>query len=164
MPVDLSTFDPPKGGPQDEDIVSQAPVPDDRPASEAREGSGALAGVPILVVDDDPPSARLVRVLLAGAGANVRTAYSAEEALDLLREFPARLFVVDLVLPGMNGFVLARQLKAATPHVVIVAISVVHGAETERRALESGCVALIHKPIDVNSFAQTVAGHLGHAA
>jgi two-component system capsular synthesis sensor histidine kinase RcsC len=164
MPVDLSTSDPPKRGPQDEDTVSQAPVPDDRPASEAREGRGALAGVPILVVDDDPPGARLVRLLLSGAGAHVRTAYSGEEALDLLREFRARLILVDLVLPGMNGFVLARCLKAAFPDVVAVAMSVVHGAETERHALESGCVALIHKPIDVNSFAQTVARHLDRAA
>ena len=161
MPVHRPTIDLPALASRDGSAAPAAAS--EGPARETLLG-GPLAGIPILVVDDDPPSARLVRVLLAGAGADVRTAYSAEEALDLLREFPARLFVVDLVLPGMNGFVLARQLKAASPHVVIVAISVVHGAETERRALESGCVALIHKPIDVNSFAQTVARHLDRAA
>jgi CheY-like chemotaxis protein len=163
MPVDLSTSYPPNRAPQDGDTVSQAPVPDGL-ASEPGQGRGALTGVPILVVDDDPPGARLVRLLLSGAGADVRTAYSAEEALDVLREFPARLILVDLMLPGMNGFALARRLKAAAPQVVTVAISVVHGAETERHALESGCAALIHKPIDVNSFAQTVARHIDRAA
>ncbi len=138
-------------------------MPDPRARGEM-DGNWTLAGVPVLVVDDDPPSARLVRVLLAAAGADVRTAYSAEEALGILSEFPARLFVVDLILPGMNGFMLARRLKAAAPAGIIVAISVAHGEDTERRALDSGCAALVHKPIDVNSFVQTVAGHLDQAA
>jgi CheY-like chemotaxis protein len=162
MPVDTSTLCAPVQPNPGGSIASPSLVPDQLP-NEARQG-GLLAGIPILVVDDDPPSARLVRVLLAGAGADVRTAYSAEEALELLRQFPARAFVVDLILPGMSGFVLARRLKATAPDAVVVAISVVHGAETERVALESGCVALLHKPIDVNSFAQSVARHLGRAA
>ena len=162
MPVDLSTSFPPAKAPHGGDSAAPAPVPD-RLASEVRPG-GLLAGIPILVVDDDPPSARLVRVLLAAAGADVRTAYSAEEALDVLREFPAEAFVVDLILPGMSGFVLARRLKAASPESVVVAISVVHGEDTERGAVESGCAGLVHKPIDVNSFVQTIARHLGRTA
>jgi DNA-binding response OmpR family regulator len=160
MPVDVSTLAVPVQAPQGGDSASSSLPVADRLSSEARP-SGPLAGIPILVVDDDPPSARLVRVLLAGAGAIVRTAYSAEEALELLREFPAQAFVVDLILPGMSGFVLARRLKAAVPDGVVVAISVVHGTETERVALDSGCAALLHKPIDVNSFVQTIARLLG---
>jgi CheY-like chemotaxis protein len=163
MPVDLATHRPVGCAPQGSSSAPQAPV-SDRPSTTALQGPAALAGIPILVVDDDPPSARLARVLLAGAGADVRTAYSAEEALSMLPAFPARVFLVDLILPGMSGFLLARRLKAASPHVVVLAISVVHGADTERLAIESGCVALFHKPIDVQSFVQTVARHLGLAA
>ena len=158
MPAQLPTLSPPDSAPQGGRTVLQAPLAE-RPASEPVQGQPLLAGIPILVVDDDPPSARLVRVLLAAAGADVRTAYSAEEALALLPAFPARVFVVDLILPGMSGFVLARRLRAMSPDAVILAISVVHGADTERRAIESGCAGLIHKPIDVNSFVQTVAGY-----
>jgi DNA-binding response OmpR family regulator len=160
MPVDVSTLAVPAQAPQGGDAISSSSPVVDRLSSEVRQ-SGPLTGIPILVVDDDPPSARLVRVLLAGAGAVVRTAYSAEEALELLREFPAQAFVVDLILPGMSGFVLARRLKAAAPDSVVIAISVVHGTETEQVALDSGCAALLHKPIDVNSFVQTIARLLG---
>ncbi len=120
-----------------------------------------LAGVSVLVVDDDAPSARLLQVLLSNAGARVRTAGSAEEALEQVAIAPARLFVVDLILPGASGLLLARRLRDITPRSVIVAVSVAHGPEVERHAIECGCVALIHKPIDVNTFVPTVV-HLLH--
>jgi two-component system cell cycle response regulator DivK len=117
-----------------------------------------LRGVPILVVEDDPASARLLAVLLRTVGSDVRIASSAEEALTLLREFPARVLVLDLVLPRMSGLLLAQQLKqsSATRHIVVIAVSVVDGPETERLALESGCAAYVRKPIDIDSFTSTL--------
>jgi len=155
MPVDHSTTSELDRPPSHGDAVPPTPAQERSATSGASELDG-LTGVPILVVDDDPPSARLLRVLLAGAGAHVRTAYTAEEALTLLAGSPARLVVVDLILPGMTGLLLARRIKETSPETVIVAVSVAHGPEVERHALASGCASLLHKPLDVNSFVQTV--------
>ena len=121
-----------------------------------------LAGIPILVVEDDLAGARLLTVLLANAGGDVRVATSAEEALAMLRAFAPRVVVLDLVLPRMNGLLFARQLKSdpATRDIVIIAVSVINGPRTERLALESGCAAYVYKPIDIETFAQTILTHL----
>jgi two-component system cell cycle response regulator DivK len=121
-----------------------------------------LDGVRILVVEDDPASARLLVVLLKSAGSDVRVAHSAEEALSILEGFPARVLVVDLMLPRMSGLLLVQRIKAApsTSGVVVIAVSIVNGPETERLALESGCAAYICKPIDIQTFTETVIAHL----
>ena len=155
MPVDLSAITKLERLPTDGDSAGPALVRDRPAGNETPRDHEWLAGVPILVVDDDAPSARLLRVLLAGAGAVVRTAHNADEALALLADFPAQLFVVDLILPGMSGLLLAQRVKEASPTAVVVAVSVAHGPDVERLALESGCATLIHKPIDVNTFVQS---------
>jgi DNA-binding response OmpR family regulator len=155
MPVDLSAIREDQRLPNHGDTVPAAPV-QDRSATSAASDIEALADVPILVVDDDQPSARLLRVLLGAAGGQVRTAHDAEEALSVLAGFSARLIVVDLILPGISGLLLARRIKDTSPETVIVAVSVAHGPDVERHALSSGCATLLHKPIDVNTFVQTV--------
>lgn len=116
----------------------------------------------MLIVEDDPLSARLLFFLLADAGCNVRVAGSAEAALAILTLFPARAIVLDLVLPRMSGLLLARTLKTerSTCDIVIVAVSVLSGPDTERVALAAGCVAYVCKPIDTQTFAWTLACHL----
>src|SRR5688572_21704048 len=71
-----------------------------------------MAGEPILIVDDNAQNLKLVRVLMASEGYDVRTAVDAEGALALLETFTPRLILMDLQLPGMDGLELTRQLKA----------------------------------------------------
>jgi CheY-like chemotaxis protein len=126
---------------------------------EAPRPAQSLAGVPILIVEDDAASARLLLVVLTIEGGVARVAGDAEEALHILNEFPARVIVVDLMLPGMSGLVLVQKLKAdpATRHIVAIAVSAVNGPEVAHLAAESGCAAYIRKPIDVQTFATTVS-------
>jgi CheY-like chemotaxis protein len=124
-----------------------------------RSAPWSLAGVRILVVEDDPASARMLALLLTSAGAEVRVACSAFAALEILAVYPARVLIVDLVLPHMSGLALARTIKDTSPtgDLIVIAVSVVDGPETERRALASGCSAYVHKPIDTDAFIQVVA-------
>ena len=84
-----------------------------------------MAGEPILVVDDNPANLRLLRLLLAAESYEVRTAGDAGEAMGVLKQFRPRLILLDLQMPGMDGFELARRLKgdAATRDIVIVALT-----------------------------------------
>jgi hypothetical protein len=120
-----------------------------------------LASLPVLVVDDDAASAKLVAVILRGEGCDVRIAVHAEDALAQLRTFRPRLIVLDLVLPMMSGLLLAQQLKAKpeTRDIVLLAVTVFNGPETAQMALAAGCSAHIHKPVDPDAFIQLVLIH-----
>jgi len=125
----------------------------------------ALHGLPTLLVEDDPDSARLLSDLLADAGCEVRVAASAEDAYIALRTFEPRLVVLDLVLPRMGGLMLARQLTGAARHagLVIVAVSVMDAEVAGQLARQAGCAAFVGKPIDSLTFADTIAHHVASA-
>jgi two-component system CheB/CheR fusion protein len=133
------------------------------PRSPGRTWGSALAGVSVLIVEDDPANAKLLSVVLEGDGAHVRIASSAEEALARIAESTPLVVVVDLVLPLMSGLVLLRQLRndAALQDCILVAVTSFDGAEVERVVRGSGCDAFLKKPIDPLSFAQRLARLLG---
>jgi len=122
-------------------------------------GMHDVRGLPVLIVEDDPASARLMSVVLATEGCDVRVAASAEQGLDILHAFPVRVIVLDLVLPRMSGLLFARQLKEvpATRDIVIIAVTFMSGADAERVILEAGCDSYLRKPIDTVNLVRTVA-------
>jgi CheY-like chemotaxis protein len=126
---------------------------------------GLLEGLPIVVVEDDPASARLMRLVLATEGAQVDVAQDAASAHELLARTGARAVIVDLLLPGINGLLFVRQLKSDPDrrHIVAVAVSAMNGEETARLALSAGCARYLRKPIDVTTFAALVRQCLDEA-
>lgn len=66
----------------------------------------------ILIVDDNVINLKLLRVLLAAEGYEVRTAAAAEQALTVLEELHPDLILMDIQLPGIDGLELTRQLKS----------------------------------------------------
>ena len=121
-----------------------------------------MAGEPILVVDDNPANLKLLRMLLVGESYDVRTAGDAGEALAILQQFRPRLILMDLQMPGMDGFELTRRLKGdvATRDIVIIALTAYAMKGDEERARAAGCDGYVSKPIDTRSFPDLVARHL----
>lgn len=121
-----------------------------------------MAGEPILIVDDNPVNLKLARVLLAGEGYEVRTAGDAAEALELLETFRPRLILMDLQMPGMDGFELSRRLKAtpANRGTIILALTAYAMKGDEEKAREAGCDGYISKPIDTRALPAEVARYL----
>jgi CheY-like chemotaxis protein len=121
-----------------------------------------MAGERILIVDDNPVNLKLARVLLTAAGYEVRTAAAAEEALEVLSEFRARLILMDIQLPGMDGLELTRRLKAdpRMGTVLIVALTAYAMKGDQERVMAAGCDGYIGKPIDTRRLAAQVAGLL----
>jgi CheY-like chemotaxis protein len=121
-----------------------------------------MALEPILVVDDQPQNLKLVRVILTGEGYDVRTAVDAEDALAVLESFRPRLILMDLQLPGMDGFELARRLKAdpANSDIVIIALTAYALSTDEDRAFAAGFDAYLSKPMDLAVLRRVVARHL----
>ncbi len=118
-----------------------------------------MAGEGILVIDDNPANLRLLRLLLAAESYEVRTADGAAEAITILKNFRPRLILMDLQMPGMNGFELTRWLKAdaATRDIVIVALTAYAMKGDEEKAREAGCDGYVSKPIDTRTLPALVA-------
>jgi DNA-binding NtrC family response regulator len=69
----------------------------------------------ILIVDDEPTIADTLALIFAASEYEARTAYSAEQALEMLEDWRPNLAVIDVILPGMNGIEFAIFLKASYP-------------------------------------------------
>jgi CheY-like chemotaxis protein len=122
-----------------------------------------VSGEAVLVVDDSAVNLKLAKTLLAHHGYRVETAGGAREALEVLQRFTPRLILLDLQMPEMDGFELARRLKEdpATREVVIVALTAYAMRGDEERARAAGCDGYIAKPIDTRTLPQRIAGFLG---
>ena len=118
-----------------------------------------MGGEPILIVDDNPMNLKLVRVLLASEGYDVRTAVDAHEALAILAAFRPLLILMDLQLPGMDGLTLTRRLKAdpATRGIVILALTSYAMKGDEEKARSAGCDGYLTKPIDTRALPTLLA-------
>lgn len=121
-----------------------------------------MSAEPILVVDDNPINLKLIRVLLTGEGYDVRAALDAEEAVVILQTFRPRLILMDLQLPGMDGYELTRRLKAEpeTRDIVIFAVTSYAMKGDEQRALDAGCDGYVAKPIDTEALPRIIAARL----
>jgi two-component system, cell cycle response regulator DivK len=125
-----------------------------------------MAGEPILVVDDTPVNLKLTRILLTNEGYQVKTAGTAEEALDLLHTYHPYLVLADIQLPGMDGLEFTRRVKQnpETSDVMVVALTAFAMKGDEQKALEAGCDGYITKPIDTRSLGGQIREYLQRRA
>ena len=121
-----------------------------------------MSGEPILIVDDNSTNMKLVRILLASEGYDVRTAADAEEALNVLKEFYPRLILMDVQLPGIDGLELTRRLKSdpATRDITILGLTAYAMKGDKERIIAAGCDGYVPKPIDIRTLPELVAGYL----
>ncbi len=119
-------------------------------------------GIPVLIVDDNALNSKLTQLLLVNKGYDVRIAGDANQALEILTSFAPRLILMDLQLPGIDGFELTRILKRdpAMEGVIILALTAYAMKGDERRALEAGCDGYIAKPIDTRTLPQLLATYV----
>ena len=141
--------------------------PDHEPLIAARRSAGRLVGRSILVVDDDEDTRELLVSVLEAAGARVRAARTAEEAVRLGIEMAPDAVVSDIAMPGEDGFSMMQRLSVAlasrTPRVR-VALSAFAGAQDRERALAAGFQHHIAKPVDPATLVRLLDEMLGRTA
>ncbi len=111
---------------------------------------GALDGRRILVVDDNRDAADTLAMLLGSHGAEVDVAYGGEEALAALDRFLPDSLLLDLGMPGMDGFEVARRIRATPRHagLRILALTGWGQAADRARTHEAGFDHHLTKPVD----------------
>jgi class 3 adenylate cyclase/CheY-like chemotaxis protein len=112
----------------------------------------------VLVVDDQPPNIRLLEAILSPRGYDVRTASSGPEALAAIDREGVDLVLLDIVMPGMDGYEVCRTIRErpATAYLPVVMVTA-SGDEQKIRALEAGADDFVAKPIDQSELLARVA-------
>ncbi len=130
----------------------------DASALQARAGATSvivptLAPRRVLVVDDNLDAAELLSEVLRGVGHDVRVAHDGPQALETLRSFPAEVCLLDIGLPVMDGFELARRMRKLVPGRTVRLIAVTgYGQEHDReKTRAAGFDRHLTKPVDLDA-------------
>jgi two-component system, NarL family, response regulator DesR len=112
----------------------------------------------VLLVDDEPMFLEALRALLEHDEriSVVATAETGEEAVELARERKPDVALVDLAMPGLDGFALTRELVGAEPATRVVAVSGLSGPRDAERALDAGASGFLLKGGLYEEVAETI--------
>src|SRR4051794_3087873 len=143
------------GGSQDRDAAAQA-ASEPRPAlgpmlhGTARWGRGQAVTARILVVDDIAANLRLLEAKLLNEYYEVALAASGPEALATAARWSPDVILLDVMMPGMDGYEVCRRLKenGATAHMPVVMITALIDPVERVRGLEAGADDFLSKPVD----------------
>jgi CheY-like chemotaxis protein len=127
-------------------------------ATQAQRSYGPLEGLLILVVEDNPDGAELLRQMAVGAGAEVVVAPNGLEGLRMYRQYRPAVVLSDLRMPGMDGYELVGEIRAepGTERVPVIAVTA-YGSDTERlRTWSADFDAHVVKPVDFDLLVATI--------
>ena len=113
----------------------------------------------ILIVEDEPDGQELVAALLSDFDIAIDAAATAEEAIDLLSEHDYTGVIIDIMLPGMDGWELLKAIRnePRLAELPCVAITALHSSAVRQHASQAGFDAYFPKPLDDVTFAQELS-------
>jgi len=122
----------------------------------------SAAPLRVLVIDDEPPIRKLLRVGLSAHGYQIMEASSGKMALELLSKQPPDLIILDLGLPDMQGHELLRTMRARNDSVPIVILSSREDEVGKVQALDSGADDYVTKPFGMDELLARMRAALRH--
>ena len=117
----------------------------------------------VLVVEDDTPLRRMIAMFLRATGYLVRTAEDGLAGLDLVRDELPDLVLLDLMMPGLDGWEVLRRLKgdALTAAIPVLVLTASVDAPLPEQALRLGATRFLAKPIDSRVLVEHVDAAVG---
>lgn len=106
----------------------------------------------ILIVDDDPRNIFALKLTLKARGYAVESSTMAQEALEMLKAGTSYIVLMDMMMPGIDGYEAVRMIRN-TPeinHIPVIAVTAQAMAEDRQKCLEAGADDYVSKPIDVD--------------
>jgi len=116
----------------------------------------------ILVIEDNAGNLELIRVVLEMAGYEVIGAENADDGLTSAYQNRPDLILMDMHLPGLDGYEATRILKQdpKLKDVPVIAVTAICGLADEKKLIEYGCNGYINKPVNTRTLADQIAGFL----
>jgi two-component system CheB/CheR fusion protein len=136
--------------------AEEIPVRHHTPARQARP---QVEPRRLLVVDDNHDSAESMRMMFRLAGHEVRTVHEGSEAVEAAAGFGAQVVLLDIGLPDIDGYEVARRLRAdpRTREALIIAITGYGREEDLRKSREAGIDEHVVKPVDPDKVLERIA-------
>src|SRR3981081_3739989 len=110
----------------------------------------AVTSPRVLIVDDERRNAELLKVMLLPEGYALLTATSGEDALALLADQPPDLILLDVMMPGMDGYQVATRIKQnpATNNIPVIMLTALDDRNAKMLGLNAGAEDFLSKPVD----------------
>ena len=142
-------------------------LPSDR--SNLVQPSSRLDGVSVMVVDDEPDTREMLRIMIGQLGAEVRACASSEEAMMLLNQWKPDVIVSDIEMPDEDGYELIRKVRRLEANrgsrkVPAIALTAYGRVEDRARALAAGYQIHISKPAESDELAAVIANLAARSA
>ncbi|MDO3387899.1 sigma-54 dependent transcriptional regulator [Gilvimarinus sp. SDUM040013] len=120
------------------------------------------AGAHLLVVDDKPENLDILVHYLASSGFELAVATDGEQALDIAAQQPPELVLLDVMMPGLDGFEVCRRLKAdaTTADIPVIFMSALGDTESKVSGFSAGAVDYISKPLQREEVLARINTHL----
>ena len=116
----------------------------------------------VLIIEDNEQNMYLIKYILEDGGYGVRWASDGKEGIELAAVIRPDLILLDIQLPTMDGYAVARNLRRNPDlaDIPIIAVTSYAMPGDREKAMEAGCSGYIEKPIDPDSFEEQVEKHL----
>ncbi len=111
--------------------------------------------IDILLIDDDPDMPLMLRTMLRGQDIQIRPSYSGEDGIAACRETPPDVVILDLMLPGIDGWEVCQALRAFSD-VPILILSALGTPGSVARALDAGADDYLIKPVHASLLASRI--------
>jgi two-component system cell cycle response regulator len=120
----------------------------------------------VLIVDDERANRQLLEIMLGPEGYELATATRGEEALASMTRQVPDIVLLDVMMPGMNGYVVTARIKAnpETRHVIVLLLSSLDDPSSRAHGANAGADGLLSKPVDRRELCDLVASMLARRA
>jgi DNA-binding response OmpR family regulator len=110
----------------------------------------------ILIVDDEPDTCANLSDILTDLGFQVDTAHDGFAALELVRQNPYDIALLDLRMPGMDGLELYRRIREISAETVAIVVTAYAASDTAKSVLATGAWRIVPKPVNIGSLLKLV--------
>jgi CheY-like chemotaxis protein len=117
----------------------------------------------VLVVDDNEDNANIIRDYLEARGYPITVAYNGDEAMTQFEASKPSLVLLDVMMPGMDGWQVCRQIKASPSgrDVRVIMVTALQDWMDKRQAIETGADDYVEKPFELSKLAAVVERNVG---
>ena len=123
------------------------------------EKNSAAADTQILVVDDNPDNAHIIRDYLEARGYPIAVAYDGEDAMALFEKVQPLIVLLDVMMPGKDGWEVCRDMKlhpTLGKKIRVIMVTALDDWMNKRQALQTGADDYVEKPFELAKLAATV--------